>query len=590
MKQQPHLNRNPFWGSTKMHRMPVVLGALTLAITLALPFGASAAWAQSNALGVPVVPAVPDAPHNLAVTNNLVQPGPVQLGAQSYFDGLDVKAGEAIEGDAVVYKGDARIHAGGRINGGLVVYAGDARVDAGAVVAGDLTAWAGDVVIEGRVEGDVAVLSGDVRLGNAAFVGGDVSSLSGDIDRSDGATVRGDVVRGGPLLEAAGGLRNLDRAQFSAPIAPDAPNAPEVFEASASSRTSGPGWFWRTFLRLLFAGFLSIVLALGSMLIYTLRPQTIARATEELRTNTTRSVAVGITVMGVLSLLTFLLARVFCFAVLSIIPGAASFALGAVGFAVVARTVGNRLAGGRANSAVSQTATDAPSAQRGPVMEVALGGLLVAAVFLTLGALFGGAWGLALLIPVAPGVGAFVNPWLEKYRTRNTPGSTTVAASKPTYPVAPQPPTAPAAPMAPASPAPTSEVAPSTVSAAAAQSVDLTLPEEPQPAAKQQSGLVIDDLVAAADADAAAAAAAKAQADAAREAAEAARVYGGDDFTRISGVGRSWERKLKAAGVLTYGQLASLPVELAAAILGVPPEEIIEDKILQQAANFTANA
>ncbi len=110
----------------------------------------------------------------------------------------------------------------------------------------------------------------------------------------------------------------------------------------------------------------------------------------------------------------------------------------------------------------------------------------------------------------------------------------------------------------------------------------------PTAPAAPAGGLEIGDLVAAADADAERAAAEAAQAAAERERQAASIEYGGDDFTKISGIGRSWERKLKAAGVMTYGQLAALPMELVAAILGASQEEILEDKILQQAASLTA--
>ncbi len=117
---------------------------------------------------------------------------------------------------------------------------------------------------------------------------------------------------------------------------------------------------------------------------------------------------------------------------------------------------------------------------------------------------------------------------------------------------------------------------------------NLRCPSRRQLRPRPDSGLQISDLVAAADDEAARAADAAAQAAAEKEAQAASQVYGGDDLTQISGIGLSWERKLKAAGVLTYGQLAALPVEFLAAIVGATPEEVIEDKILQQAANLTA--
>ncbi len=608
MKQQPHTSRTDFTyhkdkqdlhgklslkmcgqESSRTGAWRIAAAAVMLALSIALTLGMGRAWAQGNrpiAPAAPIAPIAPIAPNGLNVSNLLAQPAPVQVGGKSYFDGLEVKAGESIDGDAVVYTGDVRVRSGGRINGGLVAYAGDVRVDPGAVITGDVTAWAGDVSIDGSVNGSVSVLAGDVRLGDSASVGGDVSVLAGDIKRSDSAKIQGDIVRG-PNPGGAGGLLNLDKQQFSVPNAPGAPDAPQI---DLSNGAGGPSWFVRTFLRLLAAGLFTILLTLGAMLVYILRPQTIARATDELRANSTRSFATGITVMGALWLLTFLLSRAFCLALLSVIPGVAAFALGAIGFTVSARWLGNRLAGA---NAPGQSMISAQPAERRPALEIALGGLLLAAVFMILGALIGGMWGLALVIPVAPGVGAFLNPWFEKYRSRKTqdlssPGRALVAPVPPGPPAPPVPP-APPTPVAPI--APVAPVAPVAPPVPPVPPVDLdavpTQVSTPGSTSAPQSGLVIDDLVAAADADAAHAAEVAAQVAAANEAALASQQFGGDDLTQISGVGRSWERKLKAAGVLTFGQLASLPVEMAASILGVPPEEIIEDKILQQAANLT---
>ncbi len=424
----------------------IVPAALALALILVLSLGLRSARAQSAA---PVAPAAPAAPNALLSSNQWVNNGPVQVAGQSFFDDLDVKAGEALEGDVVVYKGDVNVRAGGRINGGLVAYAGDVRIASGATVTGDIVAWAGDVVIDGRAESNVSAFSGDVRLGSSAYVGGDVSVLAGDIDRREGATVAGNALTG-PTAGKSNGLLGLSPQQFSAPAAPNAPvgpQAPDGSEQSNRGRTGPFSWLIGAFVRLLLAAIFAILLTLGAMLAYTLKPQVIDRTVEELGINPTRSFALGITVMGALWLTTYLLARAFCFAPLSIIPGAASFALGAVGFTVAARWMGRRLAGG---NAPGQGMISGQPAERRQVLEVAMGGLLIGVVFLAFGALIGGMWGLALLLPVAPGVGAFLNPWFTKYRNRtpqdlSSPGRTA-------SPVPPPAPVAPAAPPAPRTP------------------------------------------------------------------------------------------------------------------------------------------
>ena len=61
----------------------------------------------------------------------------------------------------------------------------------------------------------------------------------------------------------------------------------------------------------------------------------------------------------------------------------------------------------------------------------------------------------------------------------------------------------------------------------------------------------------------------------------------GEDKIQVSSHAIAYMKGLQAAGVLTYGQLAALPVEMVAAIVGARPEEVMEDKILQQAASLT---
>jgi len=117
---------------------------------------------------------------------------------------------------------------------------------------------------------------------------------------------------------------------------------------------------------------------------------------------------------------------------------------------------------------------------------------------------------------------------------------------------------------------------------ASAAPYSLELPEAATPAPAGTPGVTVEDLVQAADADKAAQDAVKAAEVAARE--RAVDVSVGDDLTRIVGLGKSSERKLKGAGIFTFAQLAAVPAEIIATILGVPVEEVIEDEIGKQAS------
>ncbi|MGL4647942.1 MAG: hypothetical protein ACRC1H_00935, partial [Caldilineaceae bacterium] len=253
---------------------------------------------------------------------------------------------------------------------------------------------------------------------------------------------------------------------------------------------------------------------------------------------------------------------------------------------------------------------------------------------------WGSFWTIVALVVAAPGVGAIVEPWMTRYRNRKvqdltSPGSTPPSspAARQTAPVAPMTPQVRQAPVAPvqANPspaasaaavpvAPLTTVAPSQVPAAtvAGATVDLAaiqgtglaasgaetstpdltaldtptpataseafrfeLPPQEKPVYQADPGMSVEDLVAAADAEAAARQdTASREAQAALAAVDTSR---GDDFTRIRGLGRAAERKLKGAGVYSFAELAALPVEIVSRVLGVPVEEVIEDQIVKQA-------
>jgi NADH-quinone oxidoreductase subunit E len=59
-----------------------------------------------------------------------------------------------------------------------------------------------------------------------------------------------------------------------------------------------------------------------------------------------------------------------------------------------------------------------------------------------------------------------------------------------------------------------------------------------------------------------------------------------DDFTVISGIGPTFQRRLKAAGIRTYADLAALTPEQVAEIIGWPVERVIRTGLIEQAARL----
>jgi predicted flap endonuclease-1-like 5' DNA nuclease len=56
------------------------------------------------------------------------------------------------------------------------------------------------------------------------------------------------------------------------------------------------------------------------------------------------------------------------------------------------------------------------------------------------------------------------------------------------------------------------------------------------------------------------------------------------DFTRIEGIGPKLSQRLHAANIHTFADLASLPPETLAGILGWTSERLLRTRILEQAA------
>ncbi|MFQ6058668.1 MAG: polymer-forming cytoskeletal protein, partial [Anaerolineae bacterium] len=116
----------------------------------------------------------------------------------------------------VVFGQDVTIKAGEEVEGDLVVFDGRVTVEEGGKVDGDLVAIGGDVFVSGEVDGDLVAVGGNVRLTATAVIDGDVAAIGGDLDREEGATVRGNIVKGldfGRFFRFRGAPRTTFRVQ-----------------------------------------------------------------------------------------------------------------------------------------------------------------------------------------------------------------------------------------------------------------------------------------------------------------------------------------------------------------------------------------
>lgn len=476
---------------------------------------------------------------------------------QTFFNDTTIESGQVYDGDVVVFSGDVTVDDGGVIRGNLVAYSGDVEVEEGGLVEGDLTSWSGSITIDGRVNGNVSAVSGDIELTDSASIGGDVSAVSGDIDRDDRATVGGNIVRG-PKLGSLPGLGALNKIAPSAPVAPVAPTL-DLGRPTLFSRLLA------LIGRMLGAFFTALAATLLMVLAYYVRPAVFDRAAATMKANIASNLVTGLVVNLGLGLIILLLTVTFCLACLTPIPGLALIVLNFLGFTVVALVFGQRL---------TANATRTPAQ---PIVQLAIGALLSVGALSFLWALFGwGAFrwpmGFVALLVGAPGVGAFIQPWLKGEWSWSQRTSSRAAATAAATPSAPVKVIVPHSASSYTSQAPSSAT---TLTPAAAPAVEPTV-----------------------DATAAQATAALSEGTAVVEATEvmltglplAAPVAGAveDDLTRIAGIGRTFEQRLKAAAITSYGQLLVQTPESLAALLGITPEQVVGDDLLGQAAKLAA--
>lgn len=454
-------------------------------------------------------------------------PMPSLDGAQVFYDDLKVSGGDVYEGDVVVYNGNAEVEGGGRIGGALFVYSGDIDIKGGGTVGGDVIAYGGDIKIHGggSVAGNVQALGGDVSLQDGASVAGDVSVLGGDIERSAGANVGGNVLSGPriqiPALPAIPGLPPVESPSPVLPV-PGLQGA----DGPMSLGQSGFGrWLWRFVLDLVKAGFFTLFVVLGSVLVRKTRPGIVRDAQDYLESDPRSAFGVGLLAnmvvmiplwmwLGSLSANWFV---ILCLTPLLLPLGLVALAIELAGLATVGGWLGERIAKETGFNLDALAAT-------------ALGVLLTVGASALLWALSACLGWLALLFVGAPGIGALVLHW----RANRPDGSFPHQGN---LPLAPKP-ASPAAQPLPWEPA---ESAKAPADAADPVSVQLDLAE-----IKNETGAEFD-------------------------------------FTTLSGIGPVFSMRLRAANVRSLGDLAGMTAESLADVLNVSAERVVRDDFLGQA-------
>lgn len=487
-----------------------------------------------------------------------MQPPNVQ-GETYWSDDVTVSEGRTIDGDLVVYSGAVTIESGGSVSGSVIDYSGDVTVEEGGSIHGDLTIWSGNVRVDGHVGGSIAAWSGDVELGESALVDGDVSAMSGDLERSDGAQVKGSVVRG-PGFKWPGVVNPFSQLNIDVPNLPNIAEAPAAPSVQVVSDTlPGPiARFFGFILRLIGAIFFSAIASLLAALVFNVRPELVGRIRANLHDQPVYAAVAGAVLNVPLLLVAGLLFVTFCLAPLALPPLLLLLVLNLVGVTGIAQIAGERL-------------TKALNLQLEPVFVVGLGAFAVVGGLSLLWA-FGGCFrGIAWLVGFvggSMGVGALIMPWLKNFSTGYGSGATSGANT--IVPVTPSSvdvtigadgtqTAAVSASVSEADPEPSVATSPVTVSPGDISPVDVQIVEP-----TLTNGNDSQD---------------------SKEQSNATEILP-DDFTIIKGIGSVLDRRLKEAGIMTFAQLAELTPDRLAEIFDRPLSWILEDDIIGQAGYF----
>ncbi len=429
--------------------------------------------------------------------------------AQILNDDLKIEEGDIYEGDVVVYDGDVEVREGGQILGNLVVYSGDIKIQEGGEVAGDVSAFSGDIELEGRVDGNISSWSGDIELKDTAYVAGDISVLSGDIERDDGAYVGGNVVQG-PSLKLPGAVPSLA-------IQPDQ----LASDTDRDAGRNGLGFFGsigRFVGRLFSALIFMVVVGLFTTGIAAIRPSWVDEIERNVRTQAALSFVVGFMVNIGLALLTLVLVITIC---LWPIPLLTLIGINLIGWTGISQVVGryvSRLFGLNLQ----------------PAIVVGLGAAVLIGVLAPFWAMGGClrfiVW-LIMFVLGAMGTGAFLLPWLNRWR-----------AGEPIL----LPPTRP--------------------DGGTPEGSTLEQPAS-EPSVDVEDAVIVSDPAPASLA----------------ETTEVPPATGRDDLTAIAGIGPVFEKRLNAAGVRTFAQLAAMSPQQVADVIGWSVERVIKSELIEQA-------
>lgn len=413
-------------------------------------------------------------------------------------------------------------------NEDLLVADGQVINDSVAVLNGDVTVRAGGVI-----NGDLRVVRGDVDV--AGKIQGDLAVVQGDVSLRASARIDGDVSIVGGQVERAdgayvggnfvGGPSQDWQEMFQEGNGSDVGNAPQL-----RGQWSPRSWFAAFLWRLVQAVLWTLLITGLVALIVWLAPGQVRRVSRTVEQEPALTFAVGLVVSLVVTFLSMGLFITICLAPAGFLLSGLLVIVALLGWASTNQLLGERLLALSSDGAVARIPA---------LVFVSLTALVLTGVTFFAWALLACLGFVVGLLLVSPGVGGvLVNLARRSGRGRASPDG----------------PTAPVAPAAAAS-----------------------LTDQPD-SQNGESGIVSGDALGLTDAE-----------RAALQTGAGITPLPPDDFTRIRGVGPAFDRRLKEAGITSFAALAAASPEALSAIIGWPPERIIRDELIEQAAQLATD-
>ncbi|MCL4833294.1 MAG: polymer-forming cytoskeletal protein [Caldilineaceae bacterium] len=446
-----------------------------------------------------------------------------------------------------VFNEDLLVADGQVINDNVAVLNGDVTIRAGGIINGNLSVVRGDVDVAGQIRGDLAVVQGDAKLRASAQIGGDVSIVGGEVERAEGARVGGNFV-GGPSGEWQKWFKGNEGA--------DVENAPQ-FRARGEQRPWLVAFFWRMVQALLWT-----LLVTGLvLLIVWLAPAQVKQVAATAEAEPALSFAVGAVVTLVITFLSMGLFATICLAPAGFLLTGMLAIAGLVGWAATAQWIGTRLAALGGDGATARIPNLA----------------FVGVTALVLTGLISFSWALlacigfvVALLLISPGLGGVLVNLARRTRHNASPPSATgrgVTVGDSDTDMSPQSP---------------GEDVTDIVTGD-----DLELTDEERAALQRGAGSSVTEQNGDDDARPFVSGDDLGLSDGERRALQAGITAPSDtpaDFTQLKGIGPAFDLRLKEAGITTFAALAGLTAEEVSAIIGWPPERVVRDELLEQAA------